>query len=83
MNEEAKKKFTFKVVCLYIEDTYLFQHDYDQDKRIQHLNQIRQSVEYSGFKFYYSLFENVIFFLNFIFLLKINSVFRRKRGKTF
>lgn len=60
MNEEAKKKFTFKMVCLYIEDTFLFQNDYNEDKRKEHLDKIKKSVEYSGFKFYYSLFENVM-----------------------
>lgn len=70
MGEEAKKKFTFKIVCLYIEDVCLFDQDCDQNKRMEHLRKIEKSIEYSGFKFYYSLFENVKFYLIFFSFIK-------------
>ncbi|RNA35941.1 cytoplasmic tRNA 2-thiolation 2, partial [Brachionus plicatilis] len=56
MSEEAKKKFTFKIVCLYIEDS--FDRDPNEAKRVEFLRQVEKSVENFGFKFYFSLFEN-------------------------
>ena len=82
VGEEAKKKFTFKTSILYIEDNLIFDPEYSEQKRIDFLNKIQQSVEYSKLKVYYSLLENVMYFIFFvdffIFIIKkytINKVF--------
>jgi hypothetical protein len=62
VSEEAKKKFTFKTSILYIEDYKVFDPEYSEQKRIDFLHQIQNSVEYSQLKVYYSLLENVKYF---------------------
>ena len=59
VSEEAKKKFTFKTCIIYIEDKLLFDTEYTEQKRLDFLKEIQNSVEYSNFKVYYSLLENV------------------------
>jgi hypothetical protein len=61
VGETAKKKFTFKPVLLYIEDNLLFDSNYDHVKRIEFIKNIQKTMEYSNFKIYFSLLENVIF----------------------
>ena len=66
--EEAKKKFTFKPVLLYIEDNLVLDlkgpitpadHDELKRKRLERLRAIEESVKYANLKVYYSLLENV------------------------
>jgi hypothetical protein len=60
VGEEAKKKFTFKPVIIYIEDTDVFSPTNDNKlERLERLRRIQKSVEYSGFKAFFSLLENV------------------------
>ena len=60
VGETAKKKFTFKPLILYIEDKVLFDSTYDHAKRIEFVKNIQKTMEYSNFKIYFSLLENVI-----------------------
>ncbi|CAF0936675.1 unnamed protein product [Brachionus calyciflorus] len=60
VGEEAKKKFTFKTICVYIEDNYVFESNSSTHERITFMENVKKSVEYSGFKFYYSLIENCL-----------------------
>ena len=69
IGEEAKKKFTFRTHLLYIEDSYLFEDkvEYDHVKRIQSMrDNIKSSLDYTNFKAYYSLLENVGLDANFV-----------------
>jgi hypothetical protein len=59
VSEEAKKKFTFKTILLYIEDNHLFSSNYDHLERLESIKKIQNSIKYSNFRSYYSLLENV------------------------
>lgn len=59
VGEEAKKKFTFQPVVLYIEDKVLFDPTKSQTDRIESLKEIKKTCDYSNFRIYFSLFENV------------------------
>ncbi len=62
VSEEAKKKFTFKTILLYIEDNHLFDSNYGHSERLDSIKKVQDSIKYSNFKSYYSLLENVRFF---------------------
>ena len=60
VGEEAKKKLTFNTILLSIEDSELLNPKHTYETRLEFLKKIAKSVEYSNFKFYFSLIENVI-----------------------
>ena len=59
MSEEAKKKFTFKILLVYIEDRHVYDDEYDARTRLAALKHIQESVKYARFPIYFSLLENV------------------------
>lgn len=59
VGEEAKKKLTFKTSLLFIDDSLLYDKEVNIAKRLEFINKIKKSTEYSHFVTYYSLLENV------------------------
>lgn len=55
-----KKRFTFKPTILYIEDHKLLDKECDSQTRKEHIQKVIESLEFSGFKIYFSLIENSI-----------------------
>ncbi len=59
MSEHAKKKFQFKPVLVYIEDSLVLD-DITHDQRLKNIVKVKDLTCFCGFKIYYTLIENVI-----------------------
>jgi hypothetical protein len=59
VSEHAKKKFQFKPVLVYIEDSLVLD-DITHDQRLKNIVKVKDLTCFCGFKIYYTLIENVI-----------------------